>query len=43
VGTLDAVTLGLAAALMAAATLMACCVPAWRAVRVEPSVTLKAE
>jgi predicted permease len=43
VGTLDAVTLGSAAALLAAATLMACCVPAWRAVRVEPSVTLKGE
>lgn len=43
VGSLDAVTLASAVVLLGAATLVACYVPASRAVRVDPSITLKGE
>jgi putative ABC transport system permease protein len=43
IGVLDAVTLASAVALLGTATVVACLVPASRAVRVDPSITLKGE
>ena len=43
VSPLDAVTYLGVIALLAAVSLMACAVPAWRAVRVDPATTLRAE
>ena len=40
---LDPLTYGSVIALLASVALVACSVPAWRAVRVDPSVTLRAE
>lgn len=43
VGSLDTATIVSAAAVLGGATLLACYVPAWRAMRVDPSIALQGE
>jgi putative ABC transport system permease protein len=43
VGPFDAASLTVAVAVFAAAAFVACCVPAWRAARIDPITALRAE
>jgi ABC-type antimicrobial peptide transport system permease subunit len=43
VGATDPLTFAGVAALLAAAALLACCIPAWRAARVDPMIALRNE